>query len=180
MSKHGNGTIARALRVAFGVALVAGMSYSASIRAADVTGNLSASSTVVNNCTVSTAPVAFGDYDPVSANDATARDATGTVTVTCTSGAAATVKLGQGANADPGSTDAAPLRRLTDGTNFLSYQLYSDAGRTTVWGNDGATDVDHTGTGAAVDLTVYGRIAAGQNTVPAGSYTDTVLVTVSF
>ena len=36
-----------------------------------------------------------------------------------------------------------------------------------------------TGTGAAQILSVYGRIGAGQN-VPAASYSDTVVVTVTF
>ncbi|MFM6073490.1 MAG: spore coat protein U domain-containing protein, partial [Dolichospermum sp.] len=39
--------------------------------------------------------------------------------------------------------------------------------------------VSHTGTGNASNITVYGRIGRGQN-VPAGSYTDTVVATVTF
>jgi spore coat protein U-like protein len=140
---------------------------------------LSATSTVVNNCTISTSALASGNYDPVSANASTALDGTGTVTVTCTKDATTKITLGQGSNANTGSTDAAPLRRMTDGTNFLSYSLYSDSGRTTVWGNTPATGVDHTGTGTATNITVYGRVSAGQN-VPAGSYSDTVLATVTF
>jgi spore coat protein U-like protein len=88
--------------------------------------------------------------------------------------------LGQGANADTGSTDAAPLRRLKDsGTNYLSYVLYSDSGRTALWGNDATVDVAATGTGVADAHTVYGRVASGQNK-PAGSYSDTVVATVTF
>jgi spore coat protein U-like protein len=41
------------------------------------------------------------------------------------------------------------------------------------------TGVAHTGTGSATAITVYGQMAAGQN-VPAGSYADTVVATVSF
>lgn len=153
--------------------------YSSSLLAATATDNLSVTATVVNNCTISTAAVAFGNYDPIVANAATALDNTGTVTVTCTNGASTTVTLGQGANADVGSTDAIPLRRMTDTTNFLAYFLYSDAARTVVWGNTALTGVAHTGTGAATALTVYGRVTAGQN-VPAGSYSDTVVATITF
>jgi len=114
------------------------------------------------------------------ANASSPLDGTGTVTVTCTSGDATNITLGQGANAANGSTDAAPLRQMKDsGTDVLSYALYQDSARTTAWGNTSATGVDETGTGAAQNVTVYGAVAAGQN-VPAGSYSDTVVATVTF
>lgn len=147
--------------------------------AATQTANLDVSATVSASCTISTAAVAFGTYDPVVTNATSALDATGTVTTTCTNGSSVTILLGQGANADSGSTDAAPARRMISGTDYLNYQLYSDTARTVVWGNDATTDVAETGTGTAVSTTVYGSVPAGQN-VPAGSYTDTVVATVSF
>lgn len=146
------------------------------------TSNLSVTASVANNCTISTTSVAFGAYDPIVANASSNNDNTGKVTVTCTSGASTTITLGQGSNAGSGSTDAAPARRLTDGAttaSYLTYALYSESGRSTVWGNTSGTGVAHTGTGTATDLTVYGRITSGQN-VPAGSYTDTVVATVTF
>lgn len=161
-----------------GVAL-AGVLVTAPAQAAEATANLGVSATVIANCAISTAPVAFGDYDPAVANASAALDGAGTVTLTCTSGASATVTLGQGANADTGSTDAAPVRRMASGANHLAYQLYSDSAGGTVWGNTALTGVAHTGTGSAVDVPVYGRVAGGQN-VPAGSYSDTVVATVTF
>jgi spore coat protein U-like protein len=68
---------------------------------------------------------------------------------------------------------------LSGTADYLSYQLYSDSGLTTVWGNTSGTGVGVTGTGAAVSTTVYGSVAAGQN-VPTGSYADTVAATVTF
>jgi spore coat protein U-like protein len=106
-------------------------------------------------------------------------DGTGTIATVCTNGSTAKITLGQGANADTGSTDTAPARRMTDGTNFLAYQLYSENTYTTVWGNTDPTGFSVTGTGATVNATVYGRVAQGQN-VPAGSYTDTVVATITF
>jgi spore coat protein U-like protein len=136
------------------------------------------SATEPANCTISTA--AFGAYDTASANGLSVLDGTGTITVACTNGSSAMVTLGQGANADTGSTDAAPLRRLKDSaTNYMSYSLYSDPARTTAWGNTAGTGVAHTGDGTATDLTVYARLAAGENK-PATSYSDTVVVTVTF
>src|SRR5438270_5378606 len=81
----------------------------ASLKAASASANLAASSSVANNCTISTAALAFGAYDPVVANASTNLDASGTVSIACTKGATATIDLDLGANAT-GST-----RRLTDG-----------------------------------------------------------------
>lgn len=144
------------------------------------TANVAVSATVSANCTITSSGLAFGSYDPVSTNAESDLDATGTVSVTCTNGSAADITLGQGASADTGSTDAVPLRRMSDGgTNYLSYYLYQDSGRTTVWGNTTETDVAHTGTGTSTDITIYGRVTSGQN-VPAAAYTDTVVATVTF
>lgn len=148
--------------------------------AATATDNLSVTASVAANCSISTAAVAFGAYDPIVTNASAALDGTGTVSVTCTDGASTTITLAQGANADVGSTDDAPVRRMNDGgTNYLAYLLYSDAGRTTVWGNTAPTGLAHTGSGLVTNLTVYGRTTGGQN-VPAGSYSDTVIATITF
>ncbi len=169
---------ARLLSLAGAVAVAIGAAPGT--EAATATSNLSVTASVTANCTITTAPVAFGAYDPVSANASTALNGSGTVSVTCTSGASANVTLGQGSNAGGGSTDTAPVRRLKDtGTDFLSYSLYSDSGRTTDWGNTAGTGVAHTGTGTLTALTVYGSVAAGQS-VPAGNYSDTVVATITF
>ncbi len=139
------------------------------------TANLSVTATVVANCDISTAVVALGNYDPAVANLSAALDGTGTVTITCTKGSAPTVSLGLGGHAS-GST-----RRMTDGTEFLSYELYQNIGRTTVWGTAGGAILNPGAapSNAARDLTVYGRAAGGQD-VSVGSYSDSVLATVTF
>ena len=170
---------ARTLMTAVAAALAMG-AVSSTATATTATSNLSVTASVTANCTITTAPVAFGAYDPVVTNASTALNGTGTVSVTCTNGASTTVTLGQGSNANTGSTDAVPARRLKDGaTDYLTYSLYSDTGRTVVWGNTVGTSVAHTGTGLLTALTVYGAVTAGQN-VPAGSYSDTVVATITF
>ncbi len=157
-----------------------GVLVSAEASAATATANLSVSATVAATCSISTTALAFGAYDPVGANASSPLDGTGTVVVTCTSGAPAAVTLGQGANANTGSTDALPLRRMKDASGaFLSYALYQDNGHTTIWGNTTLTSVAQTGSGTTSSINVYGRVAAGQN-VGTGSYTDTVVATVTF
>jgi spore coat protein U-like protein len=154
-------------------------SFEGDAKADTATSNLEVTASVSANCTISTAPVAFGAYDPVSANASTPLDGNGTVTVTCTQGATTTITLGQGANSDAGSTDAVPLRRMADGANMMTYNLFQDAGHSTAWGNTGGTGVGHSGTGTSTNISVYGRVPAGQN-LPAGSYADTVVATITF
>ena len=175
----------RSLKLAVTAAIVL-FAASGTASAATATSNMPISASVAASCSIDASTgVAFGAYDPAVANATTALDQTGTISTTCTSGAAVAITLGQGANADTtnGSTDAAPLRRMSDGQatpTYMSYQLYSDSGRTSVWNNDTTGDVPVTGTGTAVSTTVYGRIPAGQTSVIAGSYTDTVVATVTF
>jgi spore coat protein U-like protein len=144
--------------------------------AATATANLSVTATVTNNCTISTVALAFGSYDPVVANASANLDGTGTVVVACTKGATATIGLGNGGNFSGGA------RRMADGvSNFLSYEVYHEAARTTVWTTSGGGLLS-TGVApskAARNFTVYGRVAADQD-VPAGNYSDTVVATVNF
>jgi spore coat protein U-like protein len=142
------------------------------------TTNLSSTASVSASCTITTQTVAFGNYDPIVTNASTALTATGAVDTTCTNGAAATITLDQGANAGPGSTASAPVRRMANGTNYLNYGLYTNSSYTTTF--DGTTGVAVTGTGAQVATTVYGSVPAGQNSLPSGSYSDTVVATVTF
>ena len=101
------------------------------------TASLTVSASVSKNCTITTAPVTFGAYDPVTANATAPLDATGTVTVTCTKGAVAKVGLGAGSNAQ-GTT-----RRMTGGAAaFLTYELYQDSSHSTVWGDTASTGLD--------------------------------------
>ena len=150
--------------------------------AATATANMTNTATVSSSCTISATGFTT-TYDSVVTNASSHQDITGTLATTCTSGSSATITLGQGTNADTGSADATPLRRLSTGggtPSYLSYSLYQNATRTTVWGNTLATGLATTGTGAAVSSTVYARITSGQATAKAGAYTDVVVATLTF
>lgn len=143
--------------------------------AATATANLNVTATVSATCSVTTGPVAFGTYDPVSASPDD--DGVGTVTVTCTNGTGYSIALGDGTYYSGGRR----MRSSTTTYEYLNYALYQDAGRTTLWG-DGTPDAvmgSLTGDGSAQAYSVYGRVAAGQY-VKADSYADTVVVTVSY
>lgn len=168
--------IFRAWRVALATTATAVAFGAGSAHAGSATTSLAISATVINNCTISTSAVAFGSYDPVVANASANLDSTGSITVACTKGATATIGLNTGSNA------SGTARRLADGTsNYLTYEIYKDSSRTSVWGNSGG-DL-HTPPVAPNKsprtFTAYARVTSNQD-VPAGSYTDTVTATVNF
>jgi spore coat protein U-like protein len=124
-------------------------------------------------CGVSATPVAFGTYPPFSG---TPTDSTGSVTVTCIGTATISIALSTGGS---GSYAA---RQMNNGGIHLLYQLYSTAGRTTIWGNGtgGTVTVSDTLVGfASRNYTVFGRIPTLQGVKP-GAYVDTITVTVSY
>lgn len=142
-------------------------------QAATTTTTFPVTAAVLSVCLVSATSLAFGSYDSTSA---TPLDATNTVTATCTIGTAYNVGLDAGAGT--GATVAS--RKMTSGANLLNYTLYQNAGRTTVWGNTVGTDtVSATAIVTPTAHTVYGRVFSGQN-VAAGSYADTITVTVTY
>jgi spore coat protein U-like protein len=124
-------------------------------------------------CMVSTTAVAFGAYDPLSVHSVSPLDGTGGLVVHCTDDYNATITLSQGSHPLSNSTDAAPLRQMSDGgENRLQYFLYQDAARTIVWGNTYPTAICASG-----NITVYGTVSGGQ-ALPVGTYLDVVVVTV--
>ena len=153
-------------------ALLAG---TAPATAATATTTFAVNATVVATCSVSASPLNFGAAIPSPVNDNV--DATSTITATCSSTVPYTVAL----NAGQGSAATMAVRKLTSGTNSMDYTLYTDAARSTVWGDGTAGSVVNnlTGTGAAQTLTVFGRIPAGQAPM-AGIYSDRITVTVNF
>ena len=123
-------------------------------------------------CTVSTTGVNFGSYDTFSSLNL---DGAGTVTVNCDISAPYTLSLSPG-----GGTYLS--RAMASGAHILNYNLYSNATRTTVWGDGTASTVTISGTATAsipANQTVYGRIPAMQNAY-VGSYSDSITVTLTF
>jgi spore coat protein U-like protein len=156
--------------------LIALTVVSTPLLAASKTANLAVTASVAANCTITTAPVAFGAYDPVGVNAAADLLATGTVNVACTKGAPTTIDLGNGTNLLAGA------RRMGSGTDFMIYDLYKDAARTQVWGTGlaGGTTAAYTAASVAVTaITVYGTVPMAQN-VSVGAYSDTVVATINY
>lgn len=141
---------------------------------------LAVSAIVANNCTISSGIMNFNNYDPVVTNAAADLLVTqaNAFSVACTKGAVTTIGADVGANA---AGAVGTTRAMTNGTNFLSYELYVDISRTNIWQTTGASNlINYTSTGkAAASQTIYGKVVAGQD-VAAGSYTDSVVMTINF
>ena len=186
---NSNGLSKRATSLAlaslFGIAaVVAG----APALAGSATQNLSVTASVAANCTISTSAVAFGAYDPVVANAATALNGNGSVTIACTKGSAPAITLGLGANASGSQRN---MKITGGGSDVLAYELYQPPTTTpgdacsfpgsTVWGTSVATTFTPTAPSSKAGRTynVCGTVSAGQD-VSVGSYQDTVVATVNF
>ncbi|WP_338868912.1 spore coat U domain-containing protein [Myxococcus stipitatus] len=108
-------------------------------------------------------------------------DTTGSITYRCDSQPAlATIAL----DLSTGSGGSYSPRTLQGPSGHtLNYNLYQDAARLRIWGN-GTLGTTRYGpvlcvNGADVTLTIYGRIPAGQ-AAAAGSYSDTLVITMTF
>jgi spore coat protein U-like protein len=143
--------------------------------AATVGSSLGVNATVTANCTISTTALAFGNVNTLSGSNV---DGTGGLSITCTNG------TGWSASADLGGGTGASFasRKMAFGSELLNYSLYTDSARSSVWGDGtGSTSLfSGTGNGSSQAVTVYGRVPSGQTSVPAGSYADTVAVTVTY
>jgi spore coat protein U-like protein len=158
-------------------------------QAQTATGNLTVTITIAEECTVNTddngtaanATIAFGSHGVLNENidAATAATGAGAVRIQCTDDTPFTIGLSAGAN--PSTAADVNTRRMANGdtTEFVSYQLYKEAARTSVWGNAGADLVSDTATGQVQSYQVFGRVPP-QDTPSADTYTDTVTVTVTY
>jgi len=133
-------------------------------------------------CTFTSTPgMSFGAYDDSSPS---ATDASTSIVVSCARNGgptpvSATLHIGPSAGSGLIAT-----RSMRSGANIMNYNLYRDAGRTQVWGQ--TTGVDTSSASIVVPnngsqtgtLVIYGRVPALQN-VPAGTYSDSMQITIS-
>jgi len=133
--------------------------------------------TITNACDIhTTAPtnVDFGSQPSTATNV----DNQGALNVNCTPNAAYSIGLDNGLNgADVNS------RKMASGANQVPYQLYRNAARAAadVWGSTtgtGGNVYTGTGTGSVQAIPVYGRVP--NTNFPAGSYSDTIVATITY
>src|SRR5262249_32781666 len=104
------------------------------------------------------------------------KDAQGTLSVQCTTSLPYAVSLDGGTSGATNPTQ----RKMTFTTSNVVYGLYQDAARSLPWGSTaGVNTVAGTGPARTQTLTVYGRVAP-QTTPKVGTYTDTIIATVTY
>ena len=125
-------------------------------------------------CTVSMPTMAFGNVNVLAG---AAVDTTATLTVTCSGGTGSGQRICISIGA--GSANDATSRQMTGpSSNKARFDLYSDSGRTTLWGS-WQTGYDTAGVqldvakNSTTNVTVYGRFFGSQQTLLAGSYSST-------
>ncbi|OLF53131.1 spore coat U domain-containing protein [Pseudomonas chlororaphis] len=100
----------------------------------------------------------------------------GALSILCSSGTSPTVKVRAGAH---DGQSAGGTRALADGSgNFVPYDLYTDSGHSQILAIDGVINLSAS-TGVAQTVNIYGK-AVGKAGLPAGTYTDTVAVELTF
>ena len=119
-------------------------------------------------CHVTPQSVSFSSYYPIGGGSV---DGIGSVNIACDAAVDFAVALTAGSG-------AFEQRRMSSGAAQLSYNLYTNPSRTIVWA-DGSSGSNVSASGTDVDLTIYGRIGAGQN-VPAGAYVDAITVVITY
>jgi spore coat protein U-like protein len=130
-------------------------------------------SRVAATCTIASADALnFGNQGILAANV----DQSATIEVMCTNATPYTIALDVGTGAD--ATVAA--RKMTSDGDTVDYSLYSDSAHTAVWGSTVGTDaVAAAGNDTGQSYTVYGRVPP-QAAPAAGTYADTITVTVTY
>lgn len=140
-----------------------------SIFAAQQTTSIAVTASVSSVCTISTTTnLDFGAYDPVNVNAAAAKNETApaVVSVSCTKGTAPTVDF------------AAASGTMTNGTDTLNFNLFTNAGHTIAFG-PAAVSLSFAAGKAAQTVNVYGQIPGGQD-VGVGAYNGSVTARVNY
>lgn len=142
---------------------------------------MSGAGSAATMCSLAIGDVVFGSYDVFNVTNL---DTHATVNVTCSREGGpqnidVTIAIGPGAHG--GSTASRKMKM--PGGDLLDYNLFRDAGRTSVWGQVPGLDA-FTRTlavpnksSAQLSVMIFGRLPAGQDVLK-GTYADNVVLTV--
>jgi spore coat protein U-like protein len=164
-----------------------GLALASQAQAATVTGSINSTLTLISACQVNGTSgtsglnfgaLNFGTQDAlfVTANAQVLGGGSGAMSILCSAGTVPVIKVRAGLHDGQSSGGT---RALADGSgNFVPYDLYTDTGRTTLLAVDGTITLP-TSTGVAQTVNLYGK-AVGKAGLPAGVYSDTISVELSF
>jgi spore coat protein U-like protein len=179
------------IRVAVGTAVGAvffAAATPAAAQSASATATMNVQANVTQTCSLSASGINFGTVDTLTG---AATNANGSITVHCTAGTnwVTYADNGEGPNTTRVDTAAGREMQIAGGDPAiptLHYNLYRDAAYTLQYGNpvDGGEEINNIGDpasqkqGLPVTKTVYGRVFGGQHTVPAGNFSDRVVISL--
>lgn len=164
-----------------------GLVLATQVQAATVTGTISATLTLTAACQVNstsgTSGLNFGTLDFgskealfTSVGAQVIGGGGGGMSILCSAGTVPIIKVAAGAHDGQSSGGT---RALANGSgSFVPYDFYTDSGYTTPLAINGTITLP-TSTGVAQTVNLYGK-ALGKAGLPAGVYTDTVAVELSF
>ncbi|MFJ2455890.1 spore coat protein U domain-containing protein [Pseudomonas protegens] len=145
------------------------------------TQSLTVNMTVSNDCVITAPNISFGSAPVVSAFATVTGQ---TINLACTKGSAYTVGLSDGQQ----PVSAGGRRQMISDSNYLAYDIFKSAGSTR-WGSVGSArrssaDAEvNPGNGLGTGSQIFNynaRIYTDQNTPPAGTYIDNVVLDVGF
>lgn len=177
----------RTLATRIGLPLLGLTLVSSAQAATTVTGQITSSLILISSCQVNGAggstglnfgALNFGTANSLftTASGQVLAGGGGALSILCSSGTTPSVKVRAGAHdgQSPGGT-----RALYDGVaNYVPYDLYTDAGHSQLLAIDGVINLAAS-TGVAQTVNLYGQ-AVGKAGLPAGTYTDTISVELTF
>lgn len=137
-----------------------------------VTDQISATATVKNGCEIlNVDDMDFGHRSPVQSSQLEA-NATANITIQCPTGTSYAVSIGEGLHPDGNA------RQLCSNGDCLRYDLYQDADHTAQWTSE-TPQKQYADSGQPQQMVVYGKVPP-QQWPEAGTYTDTVVITLSY
>jgi|HubBroStandDraft_6_1064221.scaffolds.fasta_scaffold117093_3 spore coat protein U-like protein len=169
------------MRVTTGLGILTGLAFVGGPAVASTTSQqFQVQLQIQAQCVINTtATLNFGTAGVLGgAGGSTNTDQSATLNVQCTN--STTYDIGLDAGTTTGGVVSQRLLNNGSTSETIKYNLYTNAGRSVIWGNTVSTDTVHaTGNGAQQTYTIYGRVP-GQNTPTPGTYTDTITVTVTY
>lgn len=150
------------------------------------TVNMDVKANITANCTMSNTDLDFGVYDATGIHKSRDLLATATISTTCTSGTNGVITMSQGGHSLYCVINDCHRQLSNDEeTSTLRYNIYTDENLnfSDIWNHDVdemSSVAQVVGNGLSQDMTVYGKIPKNQKYAAAGSYSDTITITLTY
>ena len=184
-------------RTFFSIAMTIATASAYSVNAAELSGTIDSQITLVDGCAIFGAPAGpvtganfgmlqFGARASAFTGSVTAQvtggaGGSGTTQIICSPDVAGlTISVDGGQNAGQGSTVGVGTRAMAFSGSYLPYEVYRDLGMTTAYPIGTAQSIATPSSGP-VPLPIYGRVnKTATGALQAGTYTDRLVVTLTW